>query len=231
MYNGKRNGQDGGCIDLGHGNTVYRFTFGKLQGNPSLRIRKLVLQHKSARNTCVRRLRRFDDGGVLFNLAADEKEAWNINEMHTVFGMPAGATSLGRLEEGTRRTRNVVRSSTRKVELVRVHEMQINYLVLRALYKKYAEESPYEVRAQEIYQQLRKNVIDNVFKEYERTGYVWVGIAESSFHRLDVACDFKRVYVHAPGSASDAMLDPGPEADTVHMFRMQERVRARGIRK
>ncbi|KAJ7735824.1 hypothetical protein B0H14DRAFT_3516735 [Mycena olivaceomarginata] len=127
--------------------------------------------------------------------------------------------------------------------------MQINYLVLRALYKKYAEESPYEVRAQEIYQQLRKNVIDNVFKEYERTGYVWVGIAESSFHRLDVACDFnscgdilvvdctiryifaRRVCVHAPGSASDAMLDPGPEADTVHMFRMQERVRARGIRK
>ncbi|KAJ7905251.1 glycoside hydrolase [Mycena olivaceomarginata] len=52
--------------------------------------------------------------------------------------------------------------------------MQINYLVLRALYKKYAaEEGPYKARAQEIYQQLRKNVIDNVFKEYERTGYVW----------------------------------------------------------
>jgi hypothetical protein len=84
--------------------------------------------------------------------------------------------------------------------------VQMNYLALRALYKvtclflmfqaesdskqKYAvEEGPYKARAQEIYQQLRKNIIDNVFKvgllaqfwtgldffwqEYERTGYVW----------------------------------------------------------
>ncbi|KAJ7752098.1 glycoside hydrolase [Mycena metata] len=49
--------------------------------------------------------------------------------------------------------------------------IQMNYLALRALYKKYAaEEGPYKARAQEIYQQLRKNIIDN---EYERTGYVW----------------------------------------------------------
>ncbi|KAJ7940888.1 glycoside hydrolase [Mycena leptocephala] len=49
--------------------------------------------------------------------------------------------------------------------------VQMNYLALRALYKKYAvEEGPYKARAQEIYQQLRKNIIDN---EYERTGYVW----------------------------------------------------------
>ncbi|KAJ7470519.1 glycoside hydrolase [Mycena latifolia] len=52
--------------------------------------------------------------------------------------------------------------------------VQMNYLALRALYKKYAaEEGPYQARAQEIYQQLRKNIIDNVFAEYERTGYVW----------------------------------------------------------
>ncbi|KAJ7694121.1 glycoside hydrolase family 63 protein [Mycena rosella] len=52
--------------------------------------------------------------------------------------------------------------------------IQMNYLALRALYKKYAaEEGPYQARAQEIYQQLRQNIIDNVFKEYERTGYVW----------------------------------------------------------
>ncbi|KAJ6513917.1 glycoside hydrolase [Mycena vitilis] len=43
--------------------------------------------------------------------------------------------------------------------------VQMNYLALRALYKKYAaEEGPYKLRAQEIYQQLRKNIIDNVFK-------------------------------------------------------------------
>ncbi|KAJ7098151.1 glycoside hydrolase [Mycena belliarum] len=42
--------------------------------------------------------------------------------------------------------------------------MQMNYLALRALYKKYAaEEGPYKARAQEIYKQLRKNIIDNVY--------------------------------------------------------------------
>ncbi|KAJ7285598.1 glycoside hydrolase [Mycena rebaudengoi] len=52
--------------------------------------------------------------------------------------------------------------------------VQMNYLALRSLYKKYAaEEGPYQARSQEIYRQLRKNIIDNVFKEYERTGYVW----------------------------------------------------------
>jgi mannosyl-oligosaccharide glucosidase len=52
--------------------------------------------------------------------------------------------------------------------------VQMNYLVLGALYNKYAiEDGPYKLRAQEIYHELRKNIIDNVFKEYERTGYVW----------------------------------------------------------
>ncbi|KAG6869007.1 hypothetical protein C0993_005665 [Termitomyces sp. T159_Od127] len=31
----------------------------------------------------------------------------------------------------------------------------------------------YQARAKEIYTELRKNIVDNVFKEYERTGYVW----------------------------------------------------------
>ncbi|KIK63875.1 glycoside hydrolase family 63 protein [Collybiopsis luxurians FD-317 M1] len=52
--------------------------------------------------------------------------------------------------------------------------VQMNYLVLESLYNKYAvEDGPYKLRAQEIYRELRKNIIDNVFKEYERTGYVW----------------------------------------------------------
>ncbi|KAJ7715951.1 glycoside hydrolase [Mycena maculata] len=52
--------------------------------------------------------------------------------------------------------------------------VQMNYLALRSLYKNYAAEpGPYQARAQEIYQQLRKNIVDNVYKEYERTGYVW----------------------------------------------------------
>ncbi|KAJ3808205.1 glycoside hydrolase [Lentinula lateritia] len=49
--------------------------------------------------------------------------------------------------------------------------VQMNYLVLGALHNRYAvEEGPYKLRAQEIYRELRRNIIDN---EYERTGYVW----------------------------------------------------------
>ncbi|RDB24187.1 putative mannosyl-oligosaccharide glucosidase [Hypsizygus marmoreus] len=52
--------------------------------------------------------------------------------------------------------------------------VQMNYLALAALHKTYAAQpGPYQSRAKEIYQDLRKNVVDNVFKEYERTGYVW----------------------------------------------------------
>lgn len=52
--------------------------------------------------------------------------------------------------------------------------IQMNYLVLRALYNTYAAaDGPYQDRAKTIYTELRKNVVENVFKEYERTGYVW----------------------------------------------------------
>ncbi|KAI6109909.1 glycoside hydrolase family 63 protein [Pisolithus sp. B1] len=52
--------------------------------------------------------------------------------------------------------------------------IQMNYLVLRALHTTYAAvDGPYQERAKAIYTELRKNVVENVFKEYERTGYVW----------------------------------------------------------
>ncbi|KAH7915973.1 glycoside hydrolase [Hygrophoropsis aurantiaca] len=53
--------------------------------------------------------------------------------------------------------------------------MQMNYMVLSSLYKTYGAEDdgPYQQRAMEIYTELRKNIVDNVFKEYQRTGYVW----------------------------------------------------------
>jgi len=50
----------------------------------------------------------------------------------------------------------------------------MNYLALSALYKTYAKENgPYQAQARQIYAELRRNIVDNVFKEYERTGYVW----------------------------------------------------------
>ncbi|KAG8941772.1 Processing alpha glucosidase I [Tulasnella sp. 424] len=52
--------------------------------------------------------------------------------------------------------------------------MPMNYLALSALHKKYAaEDGPYQAQAKQVYDQLRKNIIENVYKEYERTGYVW----------------------------------------------------------
>ncbi|KAF9466429.1 glycoside hydrolase [Collybia nuda] len=52
--------------------------------------------------------------------------------------------------------------------------VQMNYLALGALHKTYAAQpGPHQERAKEIYKELRKNVVDNVFKEYQRTGYVW----------------------------------------------------------
>ncbi|EGN96016.1 glycoside hydrolase family 63 protein [Serpula lacrymans var. lacrymans S7.3] len=52
--------------------------------------------------------------------------------------------------------------------------IQMNYMALSSLFKVYgAEEGPYKEYAKDIYTELRKNVIDNVFSEYKRTGYVW----------------------------------------------------------
>lgn len=52
--------------------------------------------------------------------------------------------------------------------------IQMNYLVLRALHNTYATvDGPFQEHAKAIYTELRKNIVENVFKEYERTGYVW----------------------------------------------------------
>jgi mannosyl-oligosaccharide glucosidase len=36
-----------------------------------------------------------------------------------------------------------------------------------------AEPGPFQSQAAKIYDELRRNVVDNLFKEYQRTGYVW----------------------------------------------------------
>jgi mannosyl-oligosaccharide glucosidase len=52
--------------------------------------------------------------------------------------------------------------------------IQMNYLALQALHETYAvHKGPYQDKARSIYKELRQNIIDSVFKEYERTGYVW----------------------------------------------------------
>ncbi|CAD6885827.1 unnamed protein product [Tilletia controversa] len=52
--------------------------------------------------------------------------------------------------------------------------IQMQYLALGALKTKYmVEEGPHKDRAKGIYRKLRKNVVENVQKEYVRTGYTW----------------------------------------------------------
>ncbi|XKL59781.1 hypothetical protein PGB90_000797 [Kerria lacca] len=51
--------------------------------------------------------------------------------------------------------------------------ININYLIIKSL-KYYSNGSgPYSTKAKILYQELRKNIITNVFKEYNRTGYLW----------------------------------------------------------
>ncbi|KAE8216426.1 hypothetical protein CF327_g467 [Tilletia walkeri] len=52
--------------------------------------------------------------------------------------------------------------------------IQMQYLALGALKTKYmVEEGPHQDRAKGLYRKLRKNVVENVQKEYVRTGYTW----------------------------------------------------------
>ncbi|GES73190.1 glycoside hydrolase family 63 protein [Rhizophagus clarus] len=59
--------------------------------------------------------------------------------------------------------------------------INVNYLVLSSLYKNYAViESPYKKKAKTIYKELRNNIIENVYKEFVRTGYVWEQYSENT---------------------------------------------------
>ncbi|ORX37718.1 glycoside hydrolase [Kockovaella imperatae] len=52
--------------------------------------------------------------------------------------------------------------------------IQMNWLALKALKERYmVEEGSQKERSEKIYDDLRKNVVDNVFKEWKRTGYSW----------------------------------------------------------
>lgn len=50
----------------------------------------------------------------------------------------------------------------------------MNYMALNALYTVYAKEpGPYQAQAGILYEQLKSNVVKNVFKEWKRTGFTW----------------------------------------------------------
>ncbi|XP_014216045.1 mannosyl-oligosaccharide glucosidase GCS1-like [Copidosoma floridanum] len=51
--------------------------------------------------------------------------------------------------------------------------INMNYLTVAALHHYSMVDGPYQAKARMIYSQLRKNLIDNIFKQYKRTGYIW----------------------------------------------------------
>lgn len=51
--------------------------------------------------------------------------------------------------------------------------VNINFLAVRALHQYSRLEGPYQNQAIQIYQELRKNLINNIYKQYKTTGYVW----------------------------------------------------------
>lgn len=59
----------------------------------------------------------------------------------------------------------------------------MNYLTLGALYKTYvAQKGPYQERARDIYEELRKNVIDNVFK----VSFIFANLSCSNIRLLTI---------------------------------------------
>eukprot|EP00871_Galdieria_phlegrea_P004110 jgi/Galph1/46/GphlegSOOS_G4773.1 len=59
----------------------------------------------------------------------------------------------------------------------------INYLVLAALHEKYAkQEGPYQKFAQSVYATLREELVSNVIKEYQRTGFFWEQYSDVDGH-------------------------------------------------
>jgi mannosyl-oligosaccharide glucosidase len=51
--------------------------------------------------------------------------------------------------------------------------INMNYLLLHSLHRNYIKSGPYHQKAKTIYDELRSNLITNVFDQYENSGYVW----------------------------------------------------------
>ncbi|CAO3659074.1 unnamed protein product [Umbelopsis vinacea] len=92
---------------------------------------------------------------AILNLMKDEKELW------TPYGLRSLSASDPKFNTGENYWRGPI-------------WMNINYLALQSLYNNYMHvPGPYQEKAKQIYDELRSNIIKNVFAEYKRTGFVW----------------------------------------------------------
>ncbi|KAF9384276.1 Processing alpha glucosidase I [Podila verticillata] len=60
--------------------------------------------------------------------------------------------------------------------------INLNYLAVHSLKTNYLGKGPHQAKAKKIYNELRNNLINNIFKEYERTGYVWEQYNDATGH-------------------------------------------------
>lgn len=51
--------------------------------------------------------------------------------------------------------------------------LNINYMALKALHHYGSQPGPYSEQAKRVYVELRHNIVQNVIRQYRRTGYVW----------------------------------------------------------
>ncbi|CAL8353603.1 unnamed protein product [Boreogadus saida] len=51
--------------------------------------------------------------------------------------------------------------------------ININYLAVRALNHYSSVEGPYQEKAEALYNELRTNIVNNVYRQYVETGYIW----------------------------------------------------------
>ncbi|KAI1887518.1 hypothetical protein AGOR_G00191140 [Albula goreensis] len=58
--------------------------------------------------------------------------------------------------------------------------ININYLAVRALHYYGSTEGPYRETAATLYQELRTNVVSNVYRQYVETGYIWEQYSDST---------------------------------------------------
>lgn len=51
--------------------------------------------------------------------------------------------------------------------------INVNFLAVKALYHYAKVEGPYQTQAAKIFEELKKNIVANVYKQYRTTGYIW----------------------------------------------------------
>ncbi|KAL2217079.1 putative mannosyl-oligosaccharide glucosidase [Thermoascus aurantiacus ATCC 26904] len=90
----------------------------------------------------------------ILDLIADPEELWS----------PYGIRSLSKKDEFYGTGENYWRGPI---------WMNINYLVLKNLYNIATAPGPHQEQARQMYSDLRKNLVENVFREWKKTGFAW----------------------------------------------------------